>query len=72
MCFVKMMELLCCHYTNELTLLDKEIEKLYGDNHSITLDGLFPTRESMLKAGLESYVTEILKTKEKREGEAFL
>ncbi|XP_073491307.1 uncharacterized protein [Aquarana catesbeiana] len=61
-----MMELLCKQYTNELTLVDKEIEKLYEDNQLITLDGLFSTRESALKTNLEGYVTEILKTKERK------
>lgn len=62
-CSVKMMEMLCCHYTNELTLLDREIETLYEVNKSITLDALFPSCESALRAVFESYVSEILKTK---------
>lgn len=61
-----MMELLCKQYTNELTSVDIEIEDLYEDNQSITSDGLFSTWESALKTNLEGYVTEILKTKEKK------
>lgn len=65
-CSKKMMELLCKHYTVELSLIDGEIEKLYRDNSAIVTDGLFSTRENELKTNLESYVTEVLKTKEKK------
>lgn len=65
-CSKRMMELLCKHYTVELSLVDKEIEKLYQDNSSIITDGLFSTRENELKSNLQVYVTEILKTKEKK------
>lgn len=60
------MDLLCNHYTTELVSLDKEIEKLYEENELITLNELFPSRESTLKANLEIYIAEILKTKEKK------
>lgn len=65
-CSLKMMELLCKQYSNDLVSVDKEIEKLYVDNQSITLNDLFPTREGTLNTDLEGYVTEILKTKEKK------
>lgn len=65
-CSKKMMELLCKHYTTELSLVDKEIEKLHYDNPAIIADALFSTRENELKSNLELYVTEILKTKEKK------
>lgn len=65
-CSMKMMEFLCKHYTNELTLVDKGTEILYEDNQLITTDVLFPARENVLKTNLEIYVAEILKTKEKK------
>lgn len=66
LCSMKMMELLCGHFSHELVSLDKEIEKLYQDNDSIISNDQFSSRESLLKTNLETYVSEILKTKEKK------
>lgn len=49
-CSMKMMELLCGHYNDELISLDKEIEKLYSENSSIVSNELFSSREGTLKA----------------------
>lgn len=66
LCSMKMMELLCGHYNDELISLDKEIEKLYTENSSIVSSELFSSRESNLKTHIETYVADILKTKEKK------
>lgn len=61
-----MMELLNKQYSIDLSLLDGEIENLYEANRSIISDELFSTRETALKADLENYDSNILKTKEKK------
>lgn len=60
------MELLCEHFSGELTILDKEIERLYRDNDLIVSSELFSNRETILKTELENYVSGLLKTKEKK------
>lgn len=61
-----MMDLLCRQYSLELEALDKEIETLYQANATLLLDSLFASRELTLKRDLETFVSEILKTKEKK------
>lgn len=58
--------LLCQHYSKELESVDREIEKLYTDNTDLTAGSSFNKREEDLKAHIESFVGDLLKTKEKK------
>lgn len=65
-CSFKIMDLLCQHYSKELDLVDREIEKLYTDNTNLITDLSFNKREEDLKVHVESFVGDLLKTKEKK------
>lgn len=60
----KLMDLLCKQYSNKLEFVDKDIEKLYTTNSILTFGTAFNEREESLKKYLESFVGNLLQTKE--------